>query len=320
MHKNKVVVIIPCYKCSRTIGNVIKAMPEFVKHIILINDCCPEIGTKIELNRLKSMNSKIILLENNSNLGVGGAFKKGLIYLNSSKEIEFDFVVKVDSDDQMDLSKMHFLIEKCDPNKFHFAKGNRFFNLESYSQMPKIRIIGNIGMSFLLKAASGYWKVMDPTNGYFCMSKNLATLIPLNKLSNRFFFESSLLAECYYLGTVIFDVNIPARYGDEKSNLSIRKVLFEFPPKLFKLFVKRITIRYFFVDFSIISVFLILGFFMVLFGLIFGFYFWYISISQNQYASTGTVMLAVLPLVLGFQLLLSVINYEITSENPFKRD
>ena len=69
--------------------------------------------------------------------------------------------------------------------------------------------------------------------------------------------------------------------------------------------------QYFVLDFSLGSLFLVTGLLMGIFGAAWGLYFWEKSIRTGIPASTGTVMIAVLPVILGFQLLLQAIAYDI---------
>ena len=48
----------------------------------------------------------------------------------------------------------------------------------------------------------------------------------------------------------------------------------------------------------------------MLLGGVFGVYHWYLSSTQGMPASTGTVMLAAVPVILGFQLLLSALSFD----------
>jgi dolichol-phosphate mannosyltransferase len=84
-----------------------------------------------------------------------------------------------------------------------------------------------------------------------------------------------------------------------------------FPPRLFKGFLRRVWIQYFLRDFGIGSLFLVSGVMLFLFGFIFGTYHWVRSAQINVATPTGTIMLAVLPLILGVQFLLQAIVLDI---------
>ncbi len=59
------------------------------------------------------------------------------------------------------------------------------------------------------------------------------------------------------------------------------------------------------------TLFLVFGALLGAFGTAWGLYFWDKSIRTGIPASTGTVMVAVLPVILGFQLLLQALAYDI---------
>ena len=71
---------------------------------------------------------------------------------------------------------------------------------------------------------------------------------------------------------------------------------------------------YFVRDFSIASLNLLLGLVFVVFGLLFGMWEWIASIRSGVPATTGTVMLAVLPIVVGVQMLLFFLGYDMQNE------
>jgi hypothetical protein len=185
-----------------------------------------------------------------------------------------------------------------------YTKGNRFLHADKLKSMPIIRRVGNAGLSFLTKAASGYWNIFDPTNGYTAIHATIISLLNTSRMHKRYFFESSVLIELGMIRAVARDVLIPARYHNEESSLSEWKAFFEFPPRLLAGFLRRLLIQYFLRDFSIFSMLLLSGVMFSSFGLVFGLYHWYISSITNTIASTGTVMIAVLPLILGSQLLI----------------
>ncbi|MDX2188977.1 MAG: glycosyltransferase family 2 protein [Bacteroidota bacterium] len=304
-----IAVIIPCYKVENHIENVINTLPSIITYIIVVNDCSPD-NTKLILNKIGTTNNKVIYLEHTQNQGVGGAMKTGFV---KALELNADIIIKLDGDGQMNPKYIPEFIKPIIEGKADFTKGNRFRNYRTIQRMPIIRRIGNLGLSFLTKAASGYWNIFDPTNGYFAMNITTLKLINLETLHNRYFFESSLLIEMYHSDTVIQDIPIDAQYGEEISNLSVTKTLFEFPPKLFLAFIKRILFKYFLYDFNIASIYIMLGFPIFTLGA------WYGLINYIKYthlhivAPTGTVVIPTLLITLGFQLILSAVNFDVSN-------
>jgi len=191
------------------------------------------------------------------------------------------------------------------------VKGNRFYHTRNIAQMPPMRRAGNMALSFMTKMASGYWNVFDPTNGYLAIDAQVFQELDQERIHPRYFFESSMLVELNLARAVVTEVTMPAHYAGEKSSLSLGRVLLEFPGLLVRGFVRRIWFQYFVLDFSVGSLLMVLGALMTLFGAVWGGIWWRNSILTGRTASTGTVMLAALPLILGFELLLQALIFDV---------
>lgn len=300
-------VVIPSYKVSKHILDVISDMPAFVNYIIVVDDKCPQNSGNIAET---SNDKRVVVCYHEVNQGVGGAVVTGY---KKALELNSDIVIKVDGDGQMDVNYMQKLIQPIVDKKADYTKGNRFTDFKALRQMPKIRLFGNSGLSFLVKASSGYWNMMDPTNGYTAINKHALEELDLDNLAKRYFFESDMLINLNIENAVVLDVDIPAKYGDEESSLSVTKTLFGFPPKLFKGLCKRIFLKYFIYDFNMLSLYLVLGLPMVLFGTGWGIIKWIEAILTNASTSIGTIMLAVLPIILGTQFLLQAIQIDMNN-------
>jgi hypothetical protein len=274
-----------------------------------VNDRSPDDAETIIL-RLQKTNDKIIYLKHDVNQGVGGAMLTGFA---KSLELGCDITIKMDGDNQMDPSYIPALLKPIVENKADFTKGNRFRDLNALKSMPFGRRIGNLGLSFLIKGASGYWNIFDPTNGYFAIKNDVLQSFNFKKIHKRYFFESSMLIELYHVGAVVQDVPMKARYGDEVSGLSKTKTLIEFPPKLILAFFRRIILKYFLYEFNIASLFLLFGFPLFTLGTIYGVVNFIKYTSVKIAAPTGTVVIPTLLITLGFQLLLSAANYDINN-------
>ncbi|HXW05584.1 MAG TPA: hypothetical protein VD833_10165 [Vicinamibacterales bacterium] len=163
------------------------------------------------------------------------------------------------------------------------------------------------------KVASGYWNIADPTNGYTAIHRDVLALLPLEKLDQRFFFESDMLFRLNVCRAVVVDIPMEARYANEISNLSVTRALFGFPGKYLARFVKRIFYTYFLRDFTAGTVALLSGTFLTLSGATFGFWHWYLSAVTGRPATSGEVMLSALPVLVGCQLLISAVNFDIAN-------
>jgi len=304
--KFNLAVVIPAYRVADTIEAVISELPDYLRHIIVVDDASPD-NTSGLVQSIASGDRRIVLLRHEKNQGVGGAMLTGF---KKALELDAQVVVKIDGDHQMDPAHIPALVTPLLEGKADYAKGNRFRDFESLQHMPLIRRVGNLGLSFLTKAATGYWNCFDPTNGYFAIRAEMLAQLPLERIDHGYFFETSMLANLYLLDAYILDVPIPARYRGERSSMSIWSVLAQFPAKLLATLSRRLLLRYFLFDFSMVSVYLLTGIPLILFGLIFGIVKWIQYYQLGVPAPTGTVILPTLALILGIQILLSAIEID----------
>ncbi|MFA0049346.1 glycosyltransferase family 2 protein [Vibrio sp. 10N.261.51.F11] len=304
----KIAVAIPCFKVDKHIMNVISTIGNEVDIIYVVDDCCPHKTGDFVMDN--NHDPRVRIIYHDLNLGVGGAVKTA--YSNALKD-KVDIVVKIDGDGQMDPSLIPKFLKPILDGKADYTKGSRFFSLQSLMDMPTVRKIGNACLSFVNKASSGYWNIMDPTNGYTAINREALSLLPLEKVSNRYFFESDMLFRLGTIRAVVKDIAMDSVYEEEESNLSIKKVLLEFPPLYTKCFFKRIFYNYFLRDFNAASMELVIGWALYIFGVVWGSIHWTNSYIDNENTSVGTVMIAVLPIIMGFQLLLNGLNYDMSN-------
>lgn len=299
-----VAVVIPCFRVRAHILNVIAGIGPEADVIYVVDDACPEAsGALVER---ESQDPRVQVLYHEVNQGVGGATMTGMRRAIADGA---RIIVKMDGDGQMDPAMLPVLIETIRSGEADHAKGNRFFDPDGLADMPAVRLIGNAGLSFLAKLSTGYWQSFDPTNGYFAIHAEVARRLPLTKIHKRYFFETDLLFRLSTLRARVVDVPMPAIYGSETSNLHIGQIFLPFLAGHFRNVFKRVGYNYFLRDFNIASLELIASVALIAFGLAFGLANW----GSDEAATAGTVMLAGLPLILGVQLLLAFVSYDIQS-------
>lgn len=300
-----VAVVIPAYKVSRYVLDVICRIGPEVSKIYVVDDACPEeSGRHVER---ECNDPRVTVVFNTVNSGVGGAMIAG--YKRAIAD-GVDIVVKVDGDGQMDPRFIPLLIRPILKGRADYAKGNRFFTLESVQPMPPVRIMGNAVLSFMAKLSTGYWNIFDPTNGYTAIQGKVLAELPLDKISRRYFFETDMLFRLNTLQAVVVDVPMKAVYGDEPSNLRVSQVIPEFIVNHCLNFAKRFFYNYLLRNFSVFSIELMLGTVVLLAGITFGAVMWYSFASRGVPATSGIVMIAALPCILGTQFVLSFLNWD----------
>ena len=306
MMSKKIAVVIPSYKVTKHVLNVIARIGHEVDRIYVVDDCCPEnSGQFVEQN---NTDARVVVLYNEMNKGVGGATKRG--YEEAIKD-GMDIIIKVDGDGQMNPALISMFIKPILDGRADYTKGNRFFSYDHFSRMPKIRLFGNAALTFFTKASSGYWNIYDPNNGFTAIHRRALSMLPLEKINNRYFFESDMLFRLNSIRAVVLDVPMVAVYEDEVSGLKIKEILLQFLKGHITNFGKRICYNYFLRDFNMASLELLFSTGLLLFGFIYGGIHWAHSVVTQHPAAGGVVMLAGLSVIVGVQLFLSVFNYDV---------
>lgn len=306
--KAKIAVVIPCFKVKRHILHVIEQIDSKYQTIYIVDDCCPEGTGKYVLEY--NTDSRVVVLFHRRNQGVGGATLTGM---RRACEDGAQVVLKIDGDGQMNPYLIDYFVLPILSGQADYTKGNRFYNLEGLKSMPAIRIFGNAALSFFSKFSSGYWDIFDPTNGFIAIHAILLQELDIDKINRRYFFESDMLFRLYTIRAVVLDIPMHSVYGDEISNLKIQKIFGTFLICHIINTFKRIFYTYFLRNFSIASIYLVTGGLLLLFGSIFGASRWYSLSLQGIQASAGTVMLASLPIIIGFQMIVSFLAFDIAN-------
>jgi len=312
----RVAVVIPCYRVRRYILDVIRGIGPEVFAIFVVDDACPE-QTGLFV-RQECTDARVKLLMHAQNQGVGGAMITG--YRAALAE-GAHVVVKLDGDGQMDPALIPRFIRPIVSGDADYAKGNRFYDLAFLRAMPKARLFGNAMLSLINKVASGYWDIMDPTNGYSAIHRTALTALPLGKLDRGYFFESDMLFRLYTIRAVVRDIPMPARYRGEASSLRIGRVTAVFPFKYMRAAFKRILYAYFLRDFNVGTLQLCLGLLLAGSGATYGLVRWVHSSMIGVPTTSGAVMLAALPVLVGIQLLLGALTFDVQNvpREPLQR-
>ena len=302
----RVAVVIPCYKVSRHLLKVLEKIGPEVWSIYVIDDACPEGSGQLAKENCTDQRLKVIFHDRNQ--GVGGAVITGI---KAALADGAGIIVKIDGDGQMEPKQIADMVEPIAEGVADYTKGNRFYDPESVRAMPGVRLFGNAVLSLMTKVSTGYWNLFDPTNGFVAIHESVARLLPYEKISRRYFFETDMLFRLNTIRAVVVDVPMDSKYGDEKSNMKIKNIIGEFLIKHIRNLIKRIFYNYYLRDVSLASLELPLGLILTFFSLFYGGYHWIQSSQTGVTTPAGTVMLSALPLLMGLQLLLAFVNYDI---------
>ncbi len=301
-------MVIPAYRVTDHIVGVIERIGPEADVIFVVDDACPDGSGALVRSECHDARVNVIVREENG--GVGAAVKTGW---RAALDDGCDVVVKIDGDGQMDPSLLMRFVDPIREGKADYTKGNRFFDPESLSRMPRLRLLGNAVLSFMSKASSGYWQTFDPTNGYVGIGRTALVLLPLDKIADDYFFESDVLFRLGTIRAVVKDVPMDAVYGGERSGLSVSRIIWPFLVGHLKAFAKRIVYNHYLRGFSAASLQLLLALPLLLFGFVYGASTWIGASSQGIVATSGQVMIAALPIIVGVQLLLAFFQFDVAS-------
>lgn len=309
----RVAVVIPAFRAAATIARVVSQIPAFVDSIVVVDDASAD-QTKDVVTALGD--PRVSLIVHPENRGVGGAMKTGY---RTAFAAGADVIVKMDSDDQMDPSRIEDLVLPLLSGDAGYAKGNRLWSRSSARAMPGTRLFGNLFLSLATKAASGYWHIVDPTNGFTALRRDMWAQLDWNSVADRYYFETSLLVELHLRRVPVRDVLMEARYQGERSSLSVVGAAIEFAPRLAHSLTRRLLNEYLIFDLKPASFLGAAGAAGVAFGVTFGLYHWWTGEIVGASSLPGTVMVAALPVIVGAQCLIQALSLDIAESRTFEK-
>ncbi len=305
----KICVILPAHNEAELIGGVISGLPEYVSSIVVVDD----VSTDDTAAVVEALNDpRVTLVRHAKNTGVGGAMITGY---KTALDLDCDILVKMDADGQMAISDLPRLLRPLVNGIAEYAKGNRFYVINANRTMPRTRKFGSVILTFMTKMASGYWHIFDSQCGFTAMRAHMLKMIDLDAIARDYFFENDMLIWLNTADARVVDVPIKTLYGDEVSDVRISRIMWSFPPRLIRGWFFRVARKYLLMDFGAIGALGIFGTVLTLFGGSYGAYRLIQANITGVPTTTGTVMFAVLPLIVGIQCLLQAFLMEV-AESP----
>lgn len=300
-------LVLPAHDEAAHIGGVLASLPAWVDRVIVVDDASTDDTSNAAL---ATGDPRVRVIRHETNRGVGAAMRTGY---RAALEEGYDLIGKMDADGQMLASELERLVEPFRLGIAEYAKGNRFYLPGAAAGMPAHRGLGNTALTFMSKLASGYWHVYDSQCGFTVVKASFLRLMDLDRLPDGYFFENAMLIGLNALSARVVDVPTSTVYGSERSGVRVGRILLGFPPRLLTGGMRRFWRKHLVTDFGPIGALTILGLLAGAFGIVFGGYHWWLSIDMGVPATTGTVMIAVLPLMLGTQLLIQAFALSVSA-------
>ncbi len=299
-----IAVVIPAFNEERHVAETVNGIPEFVDHIVVVDDRSSDTTAAVVAGL---DDARVELVVHEKNTGVGGAIISGH---RRALDRGSDINVVMAGDNQMDPAELPKLLDPIVEDGFGFTKGNRFFSRTSTQGMSAFRIAANMLLTFMNKASSGYWNLVDPQNGYTAITKEALELVPLERVSQRYEFENDLLIWLNIAEVRAKDVPIPARYNTEVSSIRLHRDAPRMVWLLFRGFWRRMWFKYTLWSFSPVALLFFLGLFTLGIGTVAGIWTSIVAL-QGTSPSAGTTVLSVVPFFCGFVLLVQALVLDI---------
>lgn len=309
MYKDKTVgIVIPAYNEEELLPVTLGTMPDFVDKMFVINDCSKD-NTKQVILDLQKKDSRIVLIDHEVNKGLGQSLIDGYV---KSRDEGIDITAVMAGDNQMHPDDLPAVINPIADGKSDYSKGNRLLSDEVVGLMPWHRLIGNSGLTFLTKFATGYWHVIDPQCGYTAISKRALKAIPIERMTKRYGYNADILNMLNIHNYKVADVEIRPVYGREQSKIKLWKYIPHVSCLLIMLFFRRLRDKYMIRNFNPLCLSYIFGSFMlvfVAFPLLLRVLYMYWR-TQGAEAPQTSIICLMFATITGLQILLTAIQFD----------
>lgn len=302
--------VVPAYNEERLITKTLTTLPDYVDHVVVVDDGSSDKTLK-NIKLCQKNDHRIVILSNPKNRGIGYSLKRAI---QEANQLGCDRVTVIAGDAQMDPTQLAPMLDSMKDRKLDFIKANRFMHFDALASMPKYRLVGNIIVTIITKFATGYYSIFDTQNGYVVYAKTAIERMPWHLIGDRYEFENTILIGLSIIDAKIGDFPIPAIYGDEKSTIKLFSTTLRVLKVLFRGFWQRIYYKYILYSFHPIALFLLGGILLLLGGLAGAIWIAADRIMSGIAPTSGTVMIAVLPIIVGVQLLLTALMMDVVEE------
>jgi glycosyltransferase involved in cell wall biosynthesis len=308
-------VVVPAYNEERQIGKVLETMPDFVDHIIVVDDRSSDATLERCHEWQEKMGQRLTVIEQPKNMGVGAAITSGY---RRAVDIGLDVVAVMAGDGQMDPKDLTLIIDPVTSGKADYSKGNRLFTGEAWRNTPHVRYLGNAFLSMLTKIASGYWHVADSQSGYTAISHAALQALDLDRVYPSYGYPNDLLIQLNIRSFRVADVPVHPRYGiGERSSMNVLKVIPTVSFLLWRGFISRLLAKYVIKDFHPLVFFYFFAFAFLIAGTALGLLESILKIFTGGIA-IATIVLVALLLIGGLQFLLFAMWFDMEYNKALK--
>ena len=209
----RLLVAIPCLNEAATIAQVVRDIPRSMPGIMQVDVLVVDDGST-DLTSSEAKEADALVLRHPRNMGVGKAFQTAVNY---AVENGYDLMVNIDGDRQFNPQDIPQIVQPVIAMQADMVTASRFIHAAMTPKMPKIKLIGNHMMSFLISRLVRK-KFHDVSCGFRCYSRE--ALLQLN-LHGTFTYTQETFLEFAVKRLTIMEVPIPVVYfADRKSRVA----------------------------------------------------------------------------------------------------
>lgn len=236
----RLLVAIPCLNEGKTIAQVVQEVPKSISGLSLVHVVVIDDGSTDDTSQ-QATQAGAKVVRHTRNRGVGAAFQSAVSY---AIDHGYDLMVNIDGDRQFNPADIPKLVDPIVKGEADMVTASRFIDSDLIPDMPKVKLIGNRMMSYLISKLVRR-KFADVSCGFRCYSRE--SLLRLN-LQGAFTYTQETFLDFAAKRMEIKEVPIKVAYfADRKSRVagSIVKYAINTAKIIFRGFRDYFPLRFF---------------------------------------------------------------------------
>lgn len=224
--EEKILLFIPMYNCEKQIIRVLNQLKKeevqkYITEIIVVNNRSTDKGEEKVKEYITSnkFSSKITLLRNKENYGLGGSHKVAFKY---AKEKGYQYVIVMHGDDQSEITDLLPLLEEGTYKKYDSLLGARFIKGSKLPGYSKFRTFGNKVYNMLFSIGIGK-RVYDLGSGLNMYKVKSLENEYYKKFPDNLVFNYCMIFAINYYKQNVYFFPITWKEEDQVSNVKMFK-------------------------------------------------------------------------------------------------
>ena len=207
----RIVVIVPSYNESASVGQVVRAIPRFITdnndvRVIVVDD-----GSTDETSSVAHSAGADLVFKHKKNRGIAAAFKSGV---RLAIQMGADIIVNIDADGQFFPEEIPMIISPILAGEADVVLGSRFADSETIRKIPLSKRIGNQLVTLLVSLMAGT-RFTDTQCGFRAFSGRAAKELDVSGL---FTYTQEMILDLVAKGFRVKEVPIKVRYFASRSS------------------------------------------------------------------------------------------------------